>query len=82
MSGKANNYIVLSKSSTEKRPGESWREVLDRWVVRCPQCREQWLVVGARENDLYVCRDCGHGFAIRLSVASKSASDDVKSDAA
>ena len=34
---------------------------------RCPQCQAQWLVVGARENDRYVCKDCGHGFPIKLS---------------
>jgi transposase-like protein len=85
MSAKAitsTKYIVLSESNTEKRPGESWREILIRWLVRCPQCQAQWLVVGARENDLYVCKDCGHGFAIKLSVTSNSASDDVNSDAA
>ena len=71
MATTSNKYIVLSESNTEKRAGESWREILDRWLVRCPQCREQWLVIGARENDRYVCKDCGHGFPIKLSVASE-----------
>ena len=75
-------YMVLSESNTDKKQGESWRETLDRWLVRCPQCREQWLVIGARENDPYVCKDCGHGFYIKLSVASKTTSDEVKRDAA
>ena len=75
-------YMVLSESNTDKKQGESWRETLDRWLVRCPQCQEQWLVIGARENDRYVCKDCGHGFSIKLSVASKTTSDEVKRDAA
>ena len=78
----SNKYIVLSASDTEEKQGESWREILSRWLVRCPQCLEQWLVIGVRENDQYVCKDCGHGFAIKLSVASKIASDEVKRDAA
>ena len=78
----SNNYIVLSEGDAEKKQGESWREVLHRWLVRCPQCQEQWLVIGARENDPYVCKDCGHGFPIKLPVASKTAADEVKRDAA
>ena len=78
----SDNYIVLSESNTEKKQGESWREILHRWVVQCPQCHEQWLVIGARENDRYVCRDCGHGFPIKLSVASTTASDEVKREVA
>ena len=77
-----NKYIVLSESNTEEKQGESWCEILPRWLVRCPQCLEHWLVIGARENDRYVCKDCGHGFAIKVSVASKTASDEVKRDAA
>ena len=82
MSITSNKYIVLPESNTEKTQGESWHETLNRWLVRCPQCEEQWLVIGARENDRYVCKDCGHGFSIKLSVASKTASDEVKCDAA
>ena len=62
-----NKYIVLPESNTGRKQGESWREMLDRWVVRCPQCQAQWLVVGAREHDRYVCKDCGHGFPLKLS---------------
>jgi hypothetical protein len=82
MSTTSNKYIVLSEGNTEKKQGERWREILERWLVRCPQCQEQWLVIDARENDRYVCKDCGHAFPIRLSVASQTASDEVKRDAA
>jgi hypothetical protein len=40
--------------------------MLRRWLVECPQCSQVWIVVGARENDRHVCKDCGHGFAISL----------------
>ena len=69
MAATSNKYIVLSESTRGEKQGESWRETLHRWLVQCPQCEEQWLVIGARENDRYVCKDCGHGFAIKLSVA-------------
>jgi transposase-like protein len=63
-----NGHIVLQGGRTEKRLGESWLEILKRWLVECPQCAEIWLVVGARENDRYICKDCGHSFAIRFSI--------------
>jgi ribosomal protein S27AE len=66
-----NEYIVLSEGRFTKRPGEGWLEILRRWLVQCPQCSEVRLVVGAQENDRYVCKDCGHSFAIRLSIAAK-----------
>jgi transcription elongation factor Elf1 len=66
----ANDYIVLSQRDLGKRPAESWLEILRRWLVQCPQCSEVRLVVGAHENDCYVCKDCGHSFAIKLSIAA------------
>ena len=68
MAIKDEGYIVLQKSRIEKRAGESWLEILKRWLVECPQCTEVWLVVGARENDPYICKDCGHSFAIKFSI--------------
>ena len=76
------NYIALSESNTEKRSGETWLEILNRWLVRCPQCLEVWLVVGAREKDRYVCKDCGHEFVIRFATEPKSTSDEEKRTAA
>lgn len=75
-------YTVLSEHNTEKRSSESWREILHRWLVRCPQCQEMWLVIGASENDRYVCKDCGHGFVIKLAIEPKRTSDEVDRDAA
>lgn len=43
---------------------KSWLVTLRRWLVQCPQCTEVRLVVGARENDRYKCRQCGHDFTI------------------
>ncbi|MBD0371817.1 MAG: hypothetical protein ICV60_13330 [Pyrinomonadaceae bacterium] len=62
------SYVVLTEGDTEKkvRASESWLEMLRRWIVECPSCSEVWLIVGARENDPYVCKTCGHGFSIRL----------------
>jgi transposase-like protein len=63
-----NRHIVLPRGRFEKRAGESWLEILKRWLVECPQCAQVWLVVGARENERYVCKDCGHSFAIKFSI--------------
>jgi phage FluMu protein Com len=60
-----NDYIVLSGGELPKRPGEGLPEILTQWLVKCPQCFEVRLVVGAQENDQYICKDCGHRFAIR-----------------
>ena len=66
-----NQHIVLPETTVGKKPGERWSEVLRRWLVKCPQCSEIRLVVGARENDQYVCKDCGHRFTIEFSVAEE-----------
>ena len=56
-----------------KGAGENWLEKLKQWLVQCPQCSEVRLVVGAHENDRYVCKDCGHSFDITRSIATKTA---------
>ena len=56
-----NKYIVLPKL---KKEGNRPFEILRRWLVQCPRCSEVRLVVGARKNDQYVCKDCGHSFTI------------------
>ena len=43
---------------------KSWLVTLRRWMVQCPECTEVRLVVGARENDRYQCRQCGRDFTI------------------
>lgn len=59
-----NQHIVLPETTVGKKQGEGWFDVLRRWLVQCPQCSEVRLVVGAHENDRYVCKDCGHSFII------------------
>lgn len=66
-----NQYIVLPETIDGKKPGERWLEVLRRWLVKCPQCSEVRLVVGADEHDEYVCKNCGHRFTIKFSAATK-----------
>lgn len=69
MGASETGYVVLPEGSAGKRAGDRWLELLRRWLVECPQCAVVWLVVGARENDRYICKDCGHGFVIRFLVA-------------
>lgn len=64
-------YIGLQQTRVAKKRGERWLETLRRWLVRCPQCSEVRLVVGAHENDQYSCKDCGHSFTIKFSEAKK-----------
>lgn len=68
-------YVVLSDGGLPKTPRESRLETLRSWLVRCPNCAEARLVVGARENEPYTCKDCGHKFAIRISVAANDSSN-------
>ena len=69
-------YVVLSEGNSRKRGRENWAEMLRRWLVECPRCSEVWLVVGARENDRYICKDCGHSFVIRFSGAANDRQPD------
>ena len=61
---------MASSSSARQHIGEldgaekSWLVSLRRWLVQCPQCTEVRLVVSARENDQYKCKQCGHDFTI------------------
>ena len=71
-------YIVLPETIAEKKQGERWFEVLRRWLVQCPQCSEVRLVVGVREDDEYVCKNCGHRFNIKFSEATKNVSANSK----
>jgi uncharacterized membrane protein YvbJ len=57
-------YVVFEEYELKKEKTESLPETLRRWLVKCPQCTEVRLVVGARENERYVCKDCGHSFTI------------------
>jgi rRNA maturation endonuclease Nob1 len=75
LSGK--KYFVLSNNKFSERPRRSWRESLRRWLVQCPNCSEIRLAVGARENDKYICKDCGHSFVINRTVAVKENSSSI-----
>ena len=57
-------YVGLSEDGFTKPVTERGPETLRRWLVQCPKCAEIMLAVGARENERYVCRDCGHSFTI------------------
>ena len=70
-----NEYIVLPEV---KRNGGRPFEILRRWLVQCPQCSEVRLVVGARENDQYVCKDCGHSFTITNDELAQQSREDSK----
>lgn len=70
MAVRENEYIVLLETTAGKHRGERWFERLRKWLVQCPQCSEVRLVVGAQENDRYVCKDCGHSFTIKYSAVT------------
>jgi len=71
-----NKFIVLAGPTVEKRDADRPFEMLRRWLVECPQCLEVRLVVGARENDRYVCKDCGHSFTITHDRLAKPSRED------
>jgi transposase-like protein len=57
-------HMALTAPESRRRAGENWLEMLRQWLVRCPQCSEIRLVVGAHEKDQYICKDCGHRYVI------------------
>ena len=68
-------YVVLPEDGITKLPSQSshrLRETLRRWLVQCPNCAEVRLVIGARENERYVCKDCGNSFNIKPAVAAEN----------
>ena len=65
-------HTALTAPETGKSAGETWLGMLKQWLVQCPQCSEVRLVVGAHENERYVCKDCGHSFVIKRSTATKN----------
>jgi DNA-directed RNA polymerase subunit RPC12/RpoP len=69
-----NEYIVLPDATINKR--ERPFEILRRWLVQCPRCSEVRLVVGARKNDQYVCKDCGHSFTITSDDLAEQSRED------
>ena len=80
MAVRENEYIVLPEVRSEKEREEQWFEILRRWLVQCPECSEVRLVVGARQNDRYVCKDCGHSFKITRSTVAKSTRNTTSRD--
>jgi len=62
-------YVVMSEGEPGGRNRENWLDILSRWLVRCPRCAEVWLAIGVHESERYICKDCGHNFAIKSSVA-------------
>jgi hypothetical protein len=60
----ASSSNALQHISESDGAEKSWLVTLRRWLVQCPQCTEVRLVVGARENDRYKCRQSGHDFTI------------------
>jgi len=65
-----NDYIVLRELTAGKQRRQRWLDRLRQWLVECPQCSEVRLVVGAKENDRYVCKDCGHSFTVKVSAVT------------
>jgi transcription elongation factor Elf1 len=71
-------YVVFSERELNKRATENLPQSLRRWLVECPQCAEVRLVVGARDNEPYVCKDCGESFNIELNVDQRPRTRNVR----
>ena len=64
MSAAVKDRLFSSREAPVRRDRESWRDMMRRWMLRCPQCAQTWLVVGARVNDMHECKSCSHSFVI------------------
>ena len=71
-----NKYVVLPEATINNKDRDRPFEILRRWLVQCPQCLEVRLVVGARKNDQYVCKDCGHSFTITNDALAEQSRKD------
>ncbi len=65
--------VQITQTAPQNRKGarEDWLEMLRQWLVQCPRCSEVWLVVGVKEKDRYVCKDCGNSFVVGFNRAVK-----------
>ena len=77
MGSKGIGQSVSRDEGAGRRMDENWPAMLRRWLVECPRCAQVWLVVGARENDRHVCKDCGHAFVVSLPAARGGRPADV-----
>ncbi len=50
--------------SNETKPRKQFYQRLLRWIHRCPQCRENSLLLGAKQGTIHICRSCRHRFTI------------------
>ena len=82
MGSKEFRQTVRPAEGAGARSVEGWTSMLRRWLVECPQCAQVWLVVGAREKDKHVCKDCGHGFVLSLTAAGRGPEAAVNRSAA
>lgn len=82
MGSKELGRTVAREVGAGRQGGASWPAMLRRWLVACPRCAQVWLVVGARENDRHVCKDCGHAFVVTLSGTRDGRQTALERDAA
>ena len=57
---KNNSFHFGNRTEKEARKGK--REVLRSWTLRCPQCLQTWIVIGARVGEQHKCKSCNHSF--------------------
>ncbi|MBA3442324.1 MAG: hypothetical protein H0T92_20910 [Pyrinomonadaceae bacterium] len=65
MSVAVKNQLSPLGDRAEKEARKRRREILRSWTLRCPQCKQVWLVVGAREGGRHKCKSCGRSFTVK-----------------
>ena len=65
MSASVRDRLQTAHNPTEKGTRKGWREIVERWTLRCPQCRQAWLAVGVKPNKQHRCKSCNHSFATK-----------------
>ncbi len=63
MSATVREQSHQSFGHAEVKSRKGWREILQRWTLRCPQCKQAWLVFGAKAIAQHTCKDCNHSFS-------------------
>ena len=49
------------------RRHKHWREMISRWMLRCPACDERWFVMNVQEGESHICKTCHHSFVVNRS---------------
>ena len=78
-SGDANRWCEIGTGLKRMQKGKATiadidqelPEVLQGFLLRCPQCGQVWLVGSMRNSNRYQCKSCDHSFAFTRTQSAQ-----------